>query len=415
MVSADSPPTSSTALATGLDLIVDRLDEAAAAQVEANRAIARQWTALAELMRLARANPHVYLRSGGMTRADALEMAEDTAAFDAGLRLQLSANQVRSIAHGAQVLEGRLPALHAEFVAGRTTVGHVSAAVDLLAGWSDDAAVVAFDQRLAASASTTTVPAFRARARRLKERFLDESPEDRHARAFADRRIWVERADDGMAYLHALVAAPDAVRIIERLNATARAEQKKTRSGEPGWRSRDQLRADLAVAWLAGDGTPTAAKVRPMLLVPLLSLLGESDQPIELAGYGSIDRRSAARLFAKAPSFRRVATDPFTGEILDYDRTRYRPTTAQRDWVALRFETCIDPTCSRPAHDSDIDHLEEWVRDLGRTNRDNLFPLCENGNRRKNLSRVAYRRLPSGNVSITTPTGYTVTSEAPPF
>jgi hypothetical protein len=218
-----------------------------------------------------------------------------------------------------------------------------------------------------------------------------------------------------MAYLHALVAAPDAVRIIERLNATARAEQKQTRAGEPGWRSRDQLRADLAVGWLAGDGTPTAAKVRPMLLVPMLSLLGEGDQPIELAGYGSIDRRSAARLLASAPSFRRVATDPFTGEVLEYDRTRYRPTKAQRDWVALRWETCIDPTCSRPVHDSDVDHLEEWVRDLGLTNRDNLFPLCENGNRRKNLSRVAYRRLPSGNVSITTPTGHTVIADRPPF
>jgi hypothetical protein len=240
-------------------------------------------------------------------------------------------------------------------------------------------------------------------------------PEARHAKAFADRRVWVERADDGMAFIHALVAAPDAARIIERLNATARAEQQKTRIVEPGWRSRDQIRADLAVAWLAGDGTPTAAKVRPMLLIPLLSLLGESDQPIELRGYGSIDRRSAARLFAEAPSFRRVATDPFTGEILEFDRTRYRPTKAQRDWVAMRFETCIDPTCQRSAYDSDVDHLEEWVRNVGRTNRDNLFPLCEHGNRRKHLSRVIYERLPSGNVTITTPTGYTVISDSPPF
>ena len=414
-LTSNSDSSVGTAVATGLDLIVDRLDEATAAQADANRAHARQWTALAELMRLARANPQVYLRSEGMARADALEMAEDTAAYDAGLRLQLSANQVRSIAHDAQVLEDRLPALHAEFVAGLTTVGHVSAAVDLVAGWTDDAALHTFDGQLAACASTTTIAAFRGRARRLRERLLHESAEDRHAKAFADRRVWIERADDGMAFIHALVAAPDAVRIIERLNATARAEQKKTRSGEPGWRSRDQLRADLAVGWLAGDGTPTAAKVRPMLLVPMLSLLGEGDQPIELRGYGSIDRRSAARLFAKAPSFRRVATDPFTGETLEYDRTRYRPTKAQRDWVALRYETCIDPTCSRSAYDSDVDHLEEWVRDMGRTNRDNLIPLCENGNLRKNVSRIAYERLPSGGVSITTPTGFAVIADAPPF
>lgn len=410
MVSA-SPPVATTSF----DRILDRLQAATDAQAEANRAHARQWGALAELMRLARANPQVYLRSSGMARADALELAEDAAAYDAGLRLQLSANQVRSIAHEAQVLEDRLPTLREAFAAGLTTLAHVRAAVDLVIGWTDDAAVRDFDERLAESASTTTVSAFRARARRLKERMLQEPADERHTRAFADRRVWIEPADDGMAFIHALVAAPDAVRIAARLNATARAEQKKVRAGDPGWRSRDQLRADFAVAWLAGDGTPTAAKVRPMLLIPMLSLLGEGDQPIELAGYGRIDRRSAARLFAQAPSFRRVATDPFTGEILEYDRTRYRPTKAQRDWIAMRFETCIDPTCSRPAADSDVDHLEEWARDEGLTNRDNLFPLCEHGNRRKHLSRIAYRRLPSGNVSITTPTGHTVVAEEAPF
>ena len=79
------------------------------------------------------------------------------------------------------------------------------------------------------------------------------------------------------------------------------------------------------------------------------------------------------------------------------------------------FLSCIDPTCSRTATDSEVDHLEEWVRDMGSTNRDNLFPLCERGNLRKNLSRIASERRPSGKVSITTPTGYTVTTDAPTF
>ena len=158
---AGFPSIAGTAVAAGLDLIVDRLNEASHAQSDANRAHARLWTALAELMRMARANPHVYLRSEGMARADALEMAEDTAAYDAGLRLQLSANQVRSIAHEAQVLEDRLPTLRDAFVAGVTTVGHVRTAVDLVTGWTDDEpALQAFDEQLAASASSTTLSAF---------------------------------------------------------------------------------------------------------------------------------------------------------------------------------------------------------------------------------------------------------------
>jgi len=394
---------------------MERLEASVTAEAEANRAHARSWAALAELMRLARANPHVYLRPAGLAQHDVLELAEDAAAFDAGLRLHLSTGQVRSRARQAQTLEDRLPRLRAVFAAGRTSVAHVSAALDLLVGWSDEKAVTVFDTQLAEIAPTLTPAQFRARARRLKEKLLTEPAETRHARAFAHRRVVVEAADHGMAWIHILAAAPDVVRITARLNATARAEQKKTKRGEPGWRSRDQHRADLAVGWLAGDDTPTAAKVRPVLLVPLLSLIGEGDEPIELRGYGTIDRASALDLFSRAPSFRRVGTDPFTGEKLSYDRRRYRPTRAQRDWIAMRFEDCIDPTCSRPVDDTDLDHLEEWVRDQGGTNGDNLFPLCETGNRRKNLSRYDYRRDRDGRVTITTPTGLTIAAEPPPF
>jgi hypothetical protein len=417
--SQSQPPVSQVppgkVVATGLDLIVDRLDEAAAAQADANRAHARNWAALAEVMRLARANPHLYLRPAGLAERDVLELAQDAAAFDAGLRLHLTSGQVRGRAHQAQTLEDRLPRLQAVFAAGGTSLAHVSAALEYTTGWMDDRAVQIFDIQVAETAVTLTPAQFRSRARRLKEKLLSEPAEDRHARAYADRRVVVEPADDGMAWLHALVSAPDAVRIAARLNATARAEQKKTKHDEPGWRSRDQLRADLAVAWLAGDGTPTAALVRPVLLVPMLTLLGQGTEPVQLRGYGSIDPETARGLFAKAPSFRRVGTDPFTGEKLVYDRHRYRPTQAQRDWIAMRFEDCIDPTCSRPVDDTDIDHLEEWVRDQGATNDDNLFPLCETSNRRKNLSRFYYQREGDGRVTITTPTGLSVTTEPPPF
>ncbi len=366
-------------------------------------------------MRLARANPHLYLRPAGMAENDALWFAEESAAFDAGLRLNLTSGQVRSRAHRAQTLEDRLPRLGAAFAEGKTTVAHVMTAVELIAGWTDDSAVAIFDVQVAESAVTQTTSQFRARSHRLKAKLLTEPAEIRHARAFDQRRVVVESADDGMAWLNILISAPDAVRIAARLNATARGEQKKTKRTDQGWRSRDQHRADLAVAWLAGDGTPTAALVRPILLVPLLSLIQEGTEPIELRGYGSIDRASARRLFDRAPSFRRVGTDPFSGEKLVYDRSRYRPTKAQRDWIAMRFEDCIDPTCNRPVDDVDIDHLEEWARDHGSTNDDNLFPLCETSNRRKNLGRFNYRREPDGRVRITTPTGYAVTTESPPF
>ncbi|MGO7984298.1 hypothetical protein ACC691_41445, partial [Rhizobium johnstonii] len=65
-----SPHGAGKHLATGLDLIFERLDESITAQAQANRSQARLWAALAELMRLARANPHVYLRPTGLAHRD---------------------------------------------------------------------------------------------------------------------------------------------------------------------------------------------------------------------------------------------------------------------------------------------------------------------------------------------------------
>ena len=201
----------------------------------------------------------------------------------------------------------------------------MNTALDLLVGWDDPSGVASLRRRSSPTAATTlTVAAFRRRARHLKGTLHPEPAETLHARAFTTRRVDLEPVEDGMAWIHLLVSAPDAIRILARLTGTARTIQKSTTRSDPDWRTRSQIRADLAAGWLAGDDTPTAAQVRPILLVPMLSLLGEGSEPSVLRGYGPIDRASAARLLTAAPAFRRVLTDPSSGEKLVYDRTRYR-------------------------------------------------------------------------------------------
>jgi len=97
--------------------------------------------------------------------------------------------------------------------------------------------------------------------------------------------------------------------------------------------------------------------------VPVLSLIGADEAPATLDGYGPIDPAIARQLFADAPSFLRVAVDPISSAPLDLDRTRYRPSKAQRDWLALRYGTCTRPGCSKLAVDSDVDHLHDWFLD----------------------------------------------------
>ena len=393
-----------TAIVSALDVVGWSIDDACAGQVDANRAAAKQVFALDTAIQVARSNPHVYLRPAGLGERDALELAERAAAQDVAFRLHLSPAQVRTQAWLGRTLIERLPRLGGLFREGTTTLAHVTAAGDLLVGLTDPAAIAQYDAGLAAIAPDTTPAAFRAKARLLHDRPLTEPAELRHARAMAKRRVELEPDTDGMAWIHAYVSAVDGIRIMSRLDATAKSIAKQEK-GDP--RSRMQIRTDLFTAWLAGDGTPTAAKVRPFLFVPLLSLIGRTDQPAILHGYGPIDPVTAAQLFSDAPAFRRIGTDPFTGEVLDYDRTRYRPTQAQRDWLAIKHGTCGCPDCDRLAVGADVDHLEEWYRDNGLTNQENLIPLSADHHRLKTLTKIRFARGPDGTITVTTPTGYT--------
>jgi len=417
------------------------IDDAVVAQRQLNQAMAGQLGALAGLFQTARTHPEMYLSSAGIHAVDAVELAERSAALDAGLQLHLSPNQVRNQAHEGQVLTDSLPRLWALFRAGDTGYAQAAAAVHALTGLTDPAAILHYDTELAIQAGEATPEAFRQTARRLADRLRAEPPELRHARAVVDRRVVVEPAPDGMAWIHAYLSAPHAMLIKRRLDQTAKniatniatniaAEQSHTArsAGTTGpvrrRQTRDQIRADLFAAWLTGAGTPTAAKVRVLLFVPLLGLLngtgtnrpartGQAGRAIltgqssVLDGYGPIDLVSAAQLFTDAPSFRRVGTDPFTGEILTFDRRRYRPTKAQHEYLAVKYGTCGTPGCERLAVTSDLDHLKEWAKDHGLTNENNLVPLCAPDHRLKTLTKIRYTREPDGTIIVTTPTGTT--------
>jgi hypothetical protein len=103
------------------------------------------------------------------------------------------------------------------------------------------------------------------------------------------------------------------------------------------------------------------------------TLLGLSDEPGELAGYGPITA-SAARLHADvAATWHRLITDPL-GQLLDHRRRSYHPPPALAAHVQARDVTCRWPGCHRPARQCHLDHREPWPH--GPTSSSNLGPLC---------------------------------------
>nr|WP_224049700.1 HNH endonuclease signature motif containing protein [Arthrobacter sp. NicSoilB4] len=251
---------------------------------------------------------------------------------------------------------------------------------------------------------------FRAKARTWRERHHPVSIEERHARCAADRRVEFVPDRDGMAWLNAYLPADTAAGIWERTTAVARALQ-----GPDEARTLTQLRADIAATLLltgngtasAGPGTPDGIagglagggtgmvglvgdvpvpRAQVLVTVPVMSLLGASDEPAMLDGYGPIPPSMARRLIAGgADSFHRVLTDPRDGAPLEIGRTSYRPTKVQRQWLRLRDGKCPFPGCNNHSLDNEADHLLAWA-DGGTTGIANLGQPCRKHHRLKHGS-----------------------------
>ncbi len=158
---------------------------------------------------------------------------------------------------------------------------------------------------------------------------------------------------------------------------------------------------------------PVAATVH--ITIPALTLLGRSDEPATLDGYGPIDLATARDLAAGAKSWIRVLTHPVTGTVLDVDRRAYRVPKDLRRWLGIQHPTCIFPGCTRPSHRCDIDHRKRWA-DGGTTTADNLGPLCESHHPLKDETLWSVKRdAATRTLTWTSPTGHTVDADPPPF
>jgi hypothetical protein len=264
------------------------------------------------------------------------------------------------------------------------------------------------------------VPArFRAKARTWRERHHPVSIEKRHSRSAADRRVEYTPDRDGMAWLSAYLPASQAAGVWDRITTAARSLQ-----GADEARTLTQLRADVAATWLLTSGLETAANTaagelpspaaQVLITVPALSLLGLTEEPAMLDGYGPVPPSMGRALVAEgASSFLRVLTDPRDGAPLEIGRTSYRIPKALRQWLRLRDGKCPFPGCNNQSLDNDADHLLAWDEG-GPTGISNLGQPCRKHHRLKHSTAWtpagAGTHEPPG---WTSPTGRHYASEQP--
>ncbi|WP_442854391.1 hypothetical protein [Arthrobacter sp. EPSL27] len=128
----------------------------------------------------------------------------------------------------------------------------------------------------------------------------------------------------------------------------------------------------------AGTAAGSSSSVRAQVLVtvPVLALMGLTDEPAMLDGFGPIPPSMARNLVANgADSFHRVLVDPRDGAPLEIGRTSYRVTKAMRNWLRLRDGKCPFPCCNNNSLDNEADHLLAWHQG-GATGISNLGQPC---------------------------------------
>lgn len=266
---------------------------------------------------------------------------------------------------------------------------------------------------MAERAGRQTLGQLRRSLRRAVIALDPATAEQRHLQALADRRVGYQPVEDGMVELPILLGAAEGQLIYTRLTAAATLLP----AADP--RTMDQRRADLLVdAVLSGlpDGAlPTMQGRRPAIQVTVSAdtLLGLDDQPAHLTGYGAITAETARRLAAdRSGTWRRLLTDPDTGQLLDISERHYRPPQRLRDFVNARDDTCAFPTCSQPGYRCEYDHIRPFSRG-GRTCRSNGALTCRRHNNCKNGTGWTYELKADGSFSWTTGTGHRYRGDPP--
>ncbi|MDQ0820907.1 hypothetical protein QFZ79_003280 [Arthrobacter sp. V4I6] len=331
--------------------------------------------------------------------------------------LTVSERTAGALLSECQALTTALPLTLTALQAGAISWQHARIIVEETSGLDPDGAAALEAHFLDPDASNPArgapagdlVPArFRAKARAWRERHHPVSIEKRHSTSAGDRRVDFLPDRDGMAWLSAYLPADTPAGIWERTTAAARALQ-----GPHEARPLSQLRADITATWLltshgTGTGTGTGAggmagggiagggiaggggvpspRAQVLITVPVLSLLGVTEEPATLDGYGPIPPSMARRLITDgADSFYRVLTDPRDGAPLEIGRTSYRLNKTQRQWLRLRDGRCPFPGCNNHSLDNEADHLLAWA-DGGTTGISNLGQPCPRHHRLKHGS-----------------------------
>ncbi len=253
-----------------------------------------------------------------------------------------------------------------------------------------------------------------AAAKAIAYRLDPHAVVDRAAKAATDRAVSIRPAPDTMTYLTALLPVAQGVSVYAALRRAA----DMCADG----RSRAQVMADALVERVTGRSAAVATPIAVNLVVSDETLLGRSNAPAEIYGYGPIPAAVARELVSCAvgdersrATLRRLYARPASGALVAMEsRARLFP-RGLAAFIRFRDQRCRTPYCDAPIRH--LDHARPSAAG-GPTSAVNGLGLCERCNYVKEVAGWIVTSQMDGTCRHTadfiTPTGMTYRSGAPP-
>ncbi|MGP9746594.1 DUF222 domain-containing protein [Brachybacterium sp. AOP29-B2-41] len=238
-----------------------------------------------------------------------------------------------------------------------------------------------------------------------------------------DVALEVNPEHDGTARLGITGPVHEIIALSHRLDAAARAVQNDQRhaleEGRPvpfdidGDAARDGHHLTLAALRYAiltrtmldtGGIEVPGSRLRLNVVVPAMTLLGESEAPGTIDGTIPLPASMARHLAAGESTWYRILTEPAKGAFLPLHPTRYSPTPSMQEHLRLLDPVCAVPGCTRNVCTvGEADHIEEYDHENpengGQTEIDNLHRLCWKHHEMKTRGLIDPVREPDGSTT----------------
>ena len=152
---------------------------------------------------------------------------------------------------------------------------------------------------------------------------------------------------------------------------------------------------DAATGEFVADQVGVKAKASTQVIITAQAGVVDGTDPngkVEIVGVGPVPPRILGTLTPDTELAGMVFDR--AGRVLWLGRNQRLGNAAQRLAVAVRDGGCFE--CNAPMHQCELHHMQEWHRDGGPTDIDNLVAVCRRHHKWLETNNLTVRRTPDG-------------------